>query len=168
MSVSKLLLLPLLLSSLLSGCAQKAPDEDIDDSSVTETAARRFSDGFVNDLLKNRKGEMYGKFDGTLQEVLHAKTLDAALDRLVASVGRPLGCIYLTMETGEKTAAAGKRPLRTFWYSARTTKYPRGQYLFIEVVSDHGEPKTTGFWITTLPERLRGKDDRPQKISARR
>ena len=67
-------------------------------------------------------------------------TFSSQIDQLYATYGKPLDFEYKKDELGHKTGSGGyDKPMRKFWYVARTSKYEKGVvFLTVEGVPDEG------------------------------
>lgn len=119
-------------------------------SSIDTQEARTFSNALVDDIINDRRENISAKVDASFQKA-GPQYLKSSVDNMFNQYGRPLECSYKMNEVGYRTDAEGKRPMRKFWYSARTTKFPSGYYLFVEVVSGDKGLRTTGFALVTFP-----------------
>ena len=72
---------------------------------------------------------------------------------MFAMLGKPLDVEYRMDELGRKTGTGGyDKPMRKFWYAARTTKYEKGTvFLTVEVVPDEGHLASSGVALITFP-----------------
>ena len=121
-----------------------------DGSSIDAQEARTFSDALVDDMIHDRRENISAKVDASFQKA-GPQYLNSSVDNMINQYGRPLECSYKMNEVGYRTDSEGKRPMRKFWYSAQTTKYPNGYYLFVEVVPGNNGLRTTGFALVTFP-----------------
>ena len=146
----RIFFIPILIPSLILilGCSRQT---SAGGSSLDQEAARRFSDTLADDLIGDRRDEIINKLDGDLKKTMDARGLRGALDAMISLFGQPTECKYKADELGYKISSSGRRAMRKFWYSAKTTKHPEGYYLFVEVVQEGAELRTTGFSIVTFP-----------------
>jgi hypothetical protein len=121
-----------------------------DGSSIDVQEARAFSDALVDDIIHDRRENISAKIDPSFQKA-GPQYLNSSIDYMFNQYGQPLECSYKMNAVGNRTDSEGKKPMRKFWYSARTTKYPSGYYLFVEVVPGDGGLRTTGFALVTFP-----------------
>jgi hypothetical protein len=130
-------------------CASRK--ESPDGSSIDPESAKTFSDSLVDDIIHDRRQLIFSKLDADFQKNASPQTLDSSIQAMFDNYGRPLECSYKKNDPGYKVDLGGKKPMRKFWYAAKTTKYPTGYYLFVEVVPNGASLRTTGFALVTFP-----------------
>jgi hypothetical protein len=138
----------------LSGCvltklAIKNAGSSIDDSN----ASRLLSDSVADDLLQDRRGSIGAKFEEDFRKSVAPKEFDSVLSEMFRVYGKPLEFEFKQDELGSKSYSDSKiKPMRRFWYAARTTKYEKGSYfLIVEVVPDDGGLAVSSFSMVNFP-----------------
>ena len=125
--------------------------ESPDSSSIDAQKAKIFSDALVDDIIHDRRHDIFSKLDADFQKNASPQYMDSSIQAMFDNYGRPLECTYKKNDPGYKVDSGGKKPMRKFWYAAKTTKYPSGYYLFVEVVHNGESLRTTGFALVTFP-----------------
>lgn len=133
----------------LLACA--SPKESPGGSTVDAEKAKVFSDALVDDLIHDRRQDVFAKMDSDFQKIQSRKSMDSAIQAIFDNYGQPLECTYKKNDVGIKVDSGGQKPMRKFWYAAKTSKYPSGYYLFVEVVANGEALGTTGFGLVTFP-----------------
>jgi hypothetical protein len=136
------------LAVLTLTCASRKNVADA--SSLDAQEARTFSDALVDDIIHDRRENISAKVDASFQKA-GQQYLNSSIDNMFNQYGRPLECSYKMDQFANRTDSEGNRPMLKFWYSARTTKYPSGYFLFVEVVPSNKGLRTTGFALVTFP-----------------
>jgi hypothetical protein len=121
------------------------------ESAIDSQKARMFSDSLVDDIIHDRRQDILAKLDVDFRKSTSPQSFDTSIQAFIDIYGRPLECAYKSNFLGYKLDLGGKKPMRKFWYSAKTTKYPTGYYLFVEVVPNGEALRTTGFGLVTFP-----------------
>jgi hypothetical protein len=117
-------------------------------------AARHVADAFVADLLASRQDQMYARMERRFREDNPQGAFPPYLDAMFAWGGKPLSAEFKAYEDGRKFYLDGtSKPMRKFWYAARTTKSEGGPYfLMVEVVPDEGGPACTAAGLVNFPK----------------
>jgi hypothetical protein len=122
-----------------------------DGSTIDSQRAKAFSDALVDDIIHDRRQDIFAKLDVDFRKNVSPQYMDSSIRAMFDNYGQPLECTYKKNDVGYKVDSGGKKPMRKFWYSAKTTKYPSGYYLFVEVVPKGEALRTTGFALVTFP-----------------
>jgi hypothetical protein len=137
--------LAVLISALaLTGCKSGA--------SIDCVGAKKVSDSFMAYLVADRVNDAVGEMDPEMFQWGRREEVEAKMRTLFDYCGRPLDSEFKHDEVGFKMYVSGhEKPMRKFYYAAKTTQYPKGVCFFsVEVV-----PVDNGFGITTFgPLRL--------------
>jgi len=146
----------IMFSSCSSDCAltRLAPRVDqADGSSVDRNAARTLSDSVANDLLQDDKDAIQSRFEKVLRTSTTDKEFNSMLSQVFELYGKPLEFEFKQDELGSKTYSDGEtRPMRKFWYAAKTTRYEKGSYfLIVEVIPDDGRLAVSSFSMVNFP-----------------
>ena len=146
----------IVLSISSSDCAltRFAPRVDqADESSVDRNAARTLSDSVANDLLQDDRDAIQSKFEKVLRASTTDKEFNSMLSQVFELYGKPLEFEFKQDESGSKKYSDGEtRPMRKFWYAAKTTRYEKGSYfLIVEVVPDDGTLAVSSFSMVNFP-----------------
>ncbi len=139
-----------LFSVGLLACA-KPTESPVVSQSVDPEKARAFSDALVDDIIHDRRQDIYAKTDKDFQKTFTPYQFNATIQSMFDNYGRPLESVYKMNALGTKVDSGGKKPMRKFWYAAKTSKFPTGYYLFVEVVPNGDSLGTTGFALVTFP-----------------
>jgi hypothetical protein len=140
----------LLIIACIFGCNRSAQDAG-SSSSIDYQQAKQFSDEFAIDFLHKNKQKMIAKLDPSVTQNMSQSQIDSVFDTMLSMAGTPIEITYKSSEEGYKINVGGKKPLRKFWYAVKTTKYPKGYYLFVEVVPNGKSLASTGFFLAKFP-----------------
>ncbi|MGB6247485.1 MAG: hypothetical protein WBF54_00135 [Terriglobales bacterium] len=103
-------------------------------------------------LVADRVNDAVGEMEPEMFQWATREQVETQIRKLFDYCGRPLDSEFKHDETGMKVYASGhEKPMRKFYYAAKTTQYPKGVCFFsVEVV-----PVQSGFGVTTFgPLRL--------------
>ena len=118
--------------------------------------ARVLSDSIADDIINNRRSSIYGKLERSFRESINKTDVDSMYSQIVKTYGIPTNFVFKQDELGVKTYAQGTRkPIRKFWYAARTTKFPQGGcFLIVEIVQDGDRLAVAEFSLVTFSENI--------------
>ena len=116
-------------------------------SAIDRAAAQKVSDSFIAHLVANRVSDAVGQMEPEIFQSATREQVEAQIRKLFDYCGRPLDSEFKHDEIGFKIYASGqKKPMRKFYYAAKTTQYPKGVCFFsVEVV-----PIQNGLGVTTF------------------
>ena len=105
-------------------------------TSLNLEAARKVSDSFMTDLVSDRVDLALDEMEPEFVDAVGRAEAEAAIRKLFDYCGRPLDQEFKHDEIGTRLDVPhGKRPMRKFYYAARTSMHPKGVCFFgIEVV----------------------------------
>jgi hypothetical protein len=114
-------------------------------SVIDREAARKLSDSFMSDLVLNRVSDAVGLMEPELAQKLGPAEAEAQIRKLFEYCGGPLDREFKREESGFKIYPNGhKKPVRKFYYAARTDQFAKGVCFFsISVV-----PSPSGLKVT--------------------
>lgn len=143
----------LALAILVSACGRQGSTLEIERSSIDSTAARNLSDLLANDLIHDRRNTIRGRMENAFRDMVAANDFDSIIDQMVHFYGRPIEFEFKQEELGSKIYPDGTtKPMRKFWYAAKTTKYEKdSHFLIVEVVRDGKELAVSSFAIVSFP-----------------
>ena len=145
----------LLLCGLLVfvACVRKHPlNKDVHGQPVDLEASRALSDALANDLIGARRTEIRAKTERAFQDVVNQNQLGSMLDQMNESYGNPLVFKFRQTEVGIRAYDWGTKPMRKFWYAAKTTRHDEGShFLVVEVVGDGDHLAIASFAIVNFP-----------------
>ena len=121
-------------------------------ASIDRTAAMKVSDSFMAYLVADRVNDAVGEMEPEMFQSATREQVETQIRKLFDYCGRPLDSEFKHDEIGMKVYVSGhEKPMRKFYYAAKTTQYPKGVCFFsVEVV-----PVDSGFGVTTFgPLRL--------------
>lgn len=148
---------------LISGCEQTkekvnsvrnvSTNKSVEDLSLDQQQARKFSDKVVKSLIDNQPKELRQLGEQLMRDTVSEEEFKNMLEKVFSTYGKPLEVKYKTDSLGFRTYEDGKRkPVRKFWYKVQTTKNEDGQYLSIEVVIDRDTLAFATFAIVAFPK----------------
>ncbi len=147
--------LGLLVTLFLSACEEKAPPKM---KPLEYIQSKSISDLIANDLIQNDVKDLYKHLDVGFQMVVKdEKDVAMVLDKMYAESGRPLEFDFKISQTGVRKDGSWERPSRTFWYTAKTTKFDKGKYfLKVEIVPAYGGSPldTSGFGLLSFKDKV--------------
>lgn len=155
MNISKLS--PILFLLLLAACVKPpviTPASQAEaDKAIDHEHARKLSDSIADNLLRDERANFRKLMEKGFRDYYDDASVSGLIDQMFAMYGKPLQFDYKMDELGRKTASGGyDKPLRKFWYAAKTTKYEKGTvYLIVEVVPDEGGLAGSSFSLVTFP-----------------
>ena len=116
-------------------------------SSIDRMAAQKVSDSFMAYLVADRVNDAVGEMEPEMFQLASREQVEGQLRKLFDYCGRPLDSEFKHDEIGFKIYLSGhKKPMRKFYYAARTTQFPKGVCFFaVEVV-----PVQNGLGVTTF------------------
>jgi hypothetical protein len=118
-------------------------------STLDRAEAQRLSDSFMSDLVADRADRALDKMEPEFIQSAGGKTrAEAGLRSLFDYCGRPLNNELKHDETGLYVYKDGRKPapMRTFYYSAKTTQYEKGVCFFaVRVVPGDNEMRVVNF-----------------------
>jgi hypothetical protein len=140
--VSLKLSLSLLVALSLVGC-KFVPNG----SSMSRLDALRLSDSFMSDLIDDRVDQAVDKMEREFVKSVENAQAEASIDNLFSYCGRPLEKELRHEDIGTFFYPDGRMaPLRTFYYSGKTTQYPKGVCFFsVKIVPGAGEMRVSTF-----------------------
>jgi hypothetical protein len=96
---------------------------------------------------------LHPKLEKTFQNGVNSEALNSIVQQMIEVYGKPMEFEFKQDESGSKDYADGStRPLRKFWYAAKTTKFEKGShFLIVEVVPDGDRLAVTSFAIVNFP-----------------
>lgn len=143
--LSRIVLAALALG-FLSACVRVPPDNAIDPDK-----AREIADSLANILIKERVNS--DKLEKAFRESLSERDLDLVVEQMVQAYGRPMEFQFKHEDFGSKVYDDGtQKPMRKFWYAAKTTKHEKGtHFLIVEVVPDGDQLAVSSFAIVNFP-----------------
>jgi len=151
------------LSAAMVGCVKQpvAPlPSSVNADSISEDQppvdgekARVISDLIVDDLIHDRRHKLRERMEKGFREYYDEESMGTIVDLMFDTYGKPLEAEYKIDEGGWKTALGGySKPMRKFWYAARTTKHKKGtHFITVEIVPDEGGLASSGYAIVTFP-----------------
>jgi hypothetical protein len=130
-----------ILTAIMFAACAAAPNGLV----IDREAARKLSDSFMSDLVLNRVSDAVGLIEPELAQKLGPVETEAQVRKLFEYCGRPLDCEFKHDEAGFKIYMDGhKKPMRKFYYAARTDQFAKGACFFsISVV-----PSPSGLKVT--------------------
>lgn len=134
MGIARWLVLGVMLSVLGAACSPPSSEPPVPELDYAKAEA--MSDGAMKDILHGDGKDLSDRLDvGFEGQVRGPEDVAKVLQRMDKDFGRPLEFTLKFSDSGVRVDGAWKRARRTFWYTARTTKYAKGKYfLKIEVV----------------------------------
>lgn len=152
--ISTLFLLVLLTH--LIGCVRPpvvTPSSQAEaEKAIDRTTARLVSDEIANRLREDDRVKLRSLMESGFKEYYDDVEFNSIVDEMVGAYGRPLELEFKMDEIGRKTAIGYDKPLRKFWYAARTSKYEKGTvYLTVEIVPDGDRLASSGVALVTFP-----------------
>jgi len=98
-------------------------------------------------LVADRVNDAVGEMEPEMFQSATREQVEIQIRKLFDYCGRPLDNEFKHDEIGMKVYVSGhEKPMRKFYYAAKTTQYPKGVCFFsVEVV-----PVQSGFGVTTF------------------
>jgi hypothetical protein len=136
-----------------TACVRKdTVNNDLDRGSIDLEDARKLSDLLTTDLIHDRRSEIRATTEKAFRDVVDENQLGSMLDQMNESYGKPLEFKFKQAELGARAYDWGTKPMRKFWYAAKTTRYEQGShFLVVEVVPDGDRLAVSSFAIVSFP-----------------
>ena len=140
-----------LMNVIVIAC-HKAPPS-FDPNVLSPFGSKKLADTVATGLLQDQKSVVYGNLEKSFRDSMTESDLDSVMKQMVQAYGRPIEFQFKKEEVGSKTYDDGtQKPMRTFWYAARTTKHEIGShFLIVEVVPDDKRLAVSSFAIVNFP-----------------
>jgi hypothetical protein len=137
------------IALLSSGCIRfvSTPNGEV----IDPQKARAFSDGFMDDLVHDRRDALYSKMEKEFHDISSRDQFDGLMDNLYDQFGKVTKYEYVRDEVGVKFLYNGQtKPTRKMVYEVTTSKgiYPLG----VTVVPNGSGLAVTDFLFTIAAE----------------
>lgn len=116
--------------------------------------ALEFSDKLVEDIIAERNEVIYSKMPELFRKTYAFEEIPKTFEKINAHFGKLLSAAYKTEEVGYWMFPDGsKKPMRKFFYSAKTEKEEMGKYfLQVSVISEGENLSCINFIMVEYPE----------------
>ncbi|MBK6722391.1 MAG: hypothetical protein IPG58_03665 [Acidobacteria bacterium] len=155
--MKSLKLFPVLFLVMIVGCLKVpvvTPESQAEGAKAIDPGkARELSDSIASNLIKKDRTALLSQMESAAKDYFDEKSFGAILDQMSEMYGETLSVEFKKDELGRKTGIGGyDKPLRKYWYSAKTTKHDYGAvFLSVEIVPDKDTLGSSGFSLVTFP-----------------